>query len=94
MIKLIPNTPLKTTIAVILGLIGTTATVVWVLTNGLRDIKQDLVDLRADLAVQQKQTWTIQDQERWVYSLDKANRFTGIQIPAIPEQYRVKNKAQ
>jgi hypothetical protein len=80
--KFVPQTPLQITVAVAIAVIGATATVSWVCANGLRDIKQELVDLRSDLNSQQRQMWTIQDQERWIHALDKANRFTSLEVPS------------
>lgn len=92
MMKLVPSTPLQVTIAVAIAVIGSTATVSWVCANGLRDIKQELVDLRHDMNSQQRQMWTVDNQKDWMYALDKANRFSGIQIPAIPEAALIKRK--
>lgn len=93
MMSIVPDTPLKVTIAVAIAVIGSTATVSWVCANGLRDIKEDISSLRADLHVQQKQSWTIQDQKDWLYAFDKANRYSSIEVPTIPESksYRKAN---
>lgn len=83
--RLVPTTPLQITISVAIAVIAATATVSWVCANGLRDIKQELVDLRSDLTAQQRQMWTIQDQERWIYALDRANRFSSLEVPQLNE---------
>lgn len=88
--KLVPDTPLKTTIAVILGLIGTTGTVVWVFTNGVRDVKQEIADLRSEVALQRAEAWTYNDQARWVSVFAKENRFTSIEVPLVPERPKQK----
>jgi hypothetical protein len=83
--KFVPDSPLKITIAVAVAVVGFTASVSWVCANGLRDIKQELSDLRSDLTAQQRQMWTIQDQERWIYALDRANRFSSLEVPQLNE---------
>jgi hypothetical protein len=81
--KLIPDTPLKMTLAVAIAVIGFTASLSWVCANGLRDIKQELVDLRSDLAAQQRQMWTVENQKDWIYALDRANRFSNLEVPQL-----------
>lgn len=88
--KLVPETPLQITVAVGIAVIGATATISWVCANGLRDIKEELSGLRSDVSHIRYEAWTYQNQKDWVYALDKANKFSNIQVPDIGDIRSVK----
>lgn len=86
MMKLIPDSPLKITIAVAVAVIGFTASISWVCANGLRDIKEEISGLRYDVSELRGDAWTYADQSRWVSVLAKENRFKSVEIPMVPER--------
>jgi hypothetical protein len=83
MISLVPTTPLKITIAVAVAVIGGTASVAWVAANGLRDIKQEIARLSVAVETQNEKMWTVEDQMVWAHALDRANRFSSLDVPSV-----------
>jgi hypothetical protein len=57
--------------------------------NYLRDIRDEVAEMRREVQAISRDRWTVSDQERWSFQLERVNRERGINI-AVPEVRIVK----
>lgn len=76
-----PNSRLSLTIAGALTLGGFLIASSWRASNYLRDIRDEVADMRREVQAMSNDQWSVSDQDRWAYQLEKLNRETGLKVP-------------
>lgn len=81
MSQLTANSRLSLNLTVVVICVGALVGTGWRAANLLRDIKDEIGGLRAEVKAVSADRWTLQDQERWAARLERLNRSANLIIP-------------
>jgi hypothetical protein len=76
-----PNSRLTVTIAGAVVIGGALIHFGWRANDFLREIRDEVADMRREVRSMSVEQWTVSDQNRWSYQLEKLNRERGLVVP-------------
>lgn len=78
-----PSTKFSATLASIIGGVALVASGTWYTANSLRDITEEIKELRREVRQANADHWTVYDMERWSRQLERLNKDSGIVVPEV-----------
>lgn len=76
---LTPDTDFTLTIGAALAALGMVAAAVWRAANFIRDLRDEIKGLRADV----RAAWTREEHERWAFRLERDNANLPLSVPPV-----------
>jgi hypothetical protein len=86
-----PNSKVALTLGTAVIFAGSLIGFTWRVANTLSDIRQELSAMRRDVSDARRDQWTIRDQERWAFELERTNRNLPLFVPKVPDRIQSTN---
>lgn len=90
--NLSPSTKFSATVASIVAGVAVVASGTWYTANSLRDITEEIKELRREVRQANADHWTVYDMERWSRQLERLNKDIELIVPEVGTRTTVGSK--
>lgn len=83
MTHITPESKVRLTVAAFLGCASLLVGATWRVAMYLSAIDGRLESIQREMAISVRERWTVMDQERWAFALERQNRERGLVVPEV-----------